>query len=109
MKLIAHRGYTTKLIKENTKEAFVNALNNDFLGFECDVRKTKDNELVICHDAYINRVSNGSGLISTYNYNELLEYNFGNSKICLLKEVLKYKCIKVRCGKCVQKSILNCF
>ena len=100
MKLVAHRGYKTKYIKENTYEAFTNAINNNFEGFECDVRKTKDNKLVICHDAFINRVSNGTGLISNITYKELLKYNFGSNeipnKIPLLKEVLtKYKAIKL--------------
>lgn len=99
MKLIAHRGYTTKHIKENTMDAFINAINNNFLGFECDVRKTIDKKLVICHDPFINRVSDGSGLISTYKYNDLLKYNFGSSenksKIPLLSDVLKFKCMKI--------------
>ena len=100
MKLIAHRGYKTKFIKENTLEAFNNATKNGFGGIECDVRKTKDNKLVICHDAFISRVSNGLGLISSLTYDELLNYNFGSdkvpSKIPLLTDVLKqYKCIKL--------------
>ena len=93
MKRIAHRGYRTLNIKENTMEAFKNAFNNDFDGIEFDVRKTKDNKLVICHNAWINLTSNGSGLISELNYDELDDYNFGStntpSKIPLLKDVLK--------------------
>lgn len=105
MKLIAHRGYTTKYIKENTLEAFANAFNNGFIGIECDVRKTKDDKLVICHDAFIDRVSNGSGLLSSYTYKELLNFNFGStkvpSKIPLLKDVLiKYSGIKLIELKC---------
>lgn len=92
MKLIAHRGYTTKYIKENTMEAFRNAFNNGFLGIECDVRKTKDDVLVICHDPFIDRVSDGSGLVSSYTYRELLQFNFGSkevpSKIPKLDDVL---------------------
>ena len=93
MKLIAHRGYKTKYIKENTMEAFMNAINNGFAGIECDIRTTKDSKLVICHDAFIDRVSNGSGLLSSYTYQELLKFNFGSkevpSKIPLLSDVLK--------------------
>lgn len=100
MKLIAHRGLTDKYIKENTIEAFDNALSNSMQGIEMDVRKTKDGKLVICHDAMINRTSDGFGLIRNYTYKELLKYNFGSnrvkSKIPLLKDVLKrYKCIKL--------------
>ena len=93
MKLIAHRGYKTNFIKENTKEAFDNAFNNEFNGIECDVRKTKDNKLVICHDAFISRVSDNTGLLSSFTYEELLKFNFGSvnvpSKIPLLIDVLK--------------------
>ena len=71
-----------------------------YKGLECDVRVTKDKKLVICHDAFINRVSNGSGLIKNKTYKELLKYNFGTkekpSKIPLLKTILKrYDFIKI--------------
>ncbi len=93
MKKIAHRGYTTSLIKENTLAAFENAVNNEFDGIECDVRKTKDGKLVIIHDAWINRTSEESGLVRDHTYEELLEYNFGSkevpSKIPTLEEVLR--------------------
>ncbi len=93
MKKIAHRGYKTNFIKENTIEAFNNAIDNDFLGFECDVHETKDKKLVVIHDAFIDRVSNGTGFVKDMTYKELLKYNFGSSEvkstIPLLKDVLK--------------------
>ena len=100
MNEIAHRGYTTKYIKENTLEAFDNAVKNNFLGFECDVRLTKDNIPVICHDPFIDRCSNGRGLIKEKSYAELLKYNFGTeevpSKIPTFVEVMQnYSCIKI--------------
>lgn len=92
MKRIAHRGYRTSLIKENTMDAFINAFNNDFDGIEFDVQKTKDNKLVICHNSWISLTSNGSGLISEMTYEDLKQYNFGSSEtqaqIPLLKDVL---------------------
>lgn len=96
MKLIAHRGYKTKFIKENTMEAFTNASNNDFYGIEFDVHKTRDGKLVVIHDSFIDRVSNGHGLVRDMTYEELSKYNFGSkespSKIPLLRDVLdKYK------------------
>ena len=104
MKFIAHRGLTNKFIKENTLEAFQNAIDNGFLGFECDVRLTKDKIPVICHDPFIDRTSNKKGLIKSLTYKELLKANFGTktnpSKLPTLKEVLKYKCIKVIELKC---------
>jgi len=99
MKLIAHRGLTNKYIKENTLEAFSNAIENGFIGFECDVRLTKDNVPVICHDPFIDRTSNKRGLIRNYTYKELKKINFGSkkvpSKIPTLKQVLRLDCVKV--------------
>ena len=100
MNLIAHRGYKTNNVKENTIEAFDMAYKLGYKGLECDVRVTKDKKIVICHDAFINRVSNGNGLIKNKTYKELLEYNFGTkekpSKIPLLKTILKrYNFIKI--------------
>ena len=99
MKLIGHRGYKTEFIRENTFEAFTNALNNGFIGIECDVRETKDKKLVICHDAFIDRVSDGNGLLKNYTYEELTHFNFGSddipSKIPLLNDVLKLQGIKI--------------
>lgn len=93
MKLIAHRGLTNEYIKENTIEAFINALNNSYDGIELDIRLTKDKKIVVLHDKLINRTSNGSGNINNLNYKDLLKYNFGTkkckSKIPLLSEVIK--------------------
>ncbi len=92
MKRIAHRGYKTSSIKENTMEAFKNAANNEFSGIEFDVRKTKDGKLVVVHDASIDRVSNGHGFVRDLTYDELSKYNFGSkdvpSKIPLFEDVL---------------------
>ena len=100
MKQIAHRGLSSNNIRENTLEAFDNAVNNGFLGIECDIRLTKDNIPVVSHDAFIDRCSNGIGLVKEKTYSKLLEYNFGTnsipSKIPTLAEILKrYKCLKL--------------
>ncbi len=106
MRKIAHRGYKTNSIRENTLEAFTNAVNNGFDGIECDVRKSRDGILVISHDASIERTSNGYGFVRDMNYKELEKYNFGSdtvpSKIPTLIDVLKkyrgiYKLIELKC------------
>lgn len=93
MHLIAHRGLTNKNICENTLLAFKYALNNGYEGIELDIRKTKDNVIVVLHDKYINRTSNGNGNINKIKYKDVLKYNFGTktnkSKIPTLKEVIK--------------------
>ena len=92
MKLIAHRGITNKYIKENTIESFINAIKNNYDGIELDIRKTKDKKIVVLHDKFINRTSNGVGNINNLTYNEVKKYNFGTnkvkSKIPLLSEVI---------------------
>ena len=91
MKLIAHRGYINSKIKENTLEAFDNAIYNNFYGIECDIRVSKDKQLVIYHNAFLFKINNQLKLVSDVNYNDLKKYN-----IPLLKKVLsKYKCIKL--------------
>lgn len=93
MKLIAHRGYKLNS-KENTIESFNNAYNDSsFFGIELDVRKTLDNKLVVLHDFFINRVSDGYGFINKLTYKDILKYNFNTKKnkekILLLKDVIK--------------------
>ena len=93
MDLIAHRGLTNENIKENTLEAFKNAINNNYNGIELDIRKTKDNVIVVLHDKYINRTSDGIGNINNLTYKNVLKYNFGTkkhkSKIPTLKDIIK--------------------
>lgn len=54
MNFIAHRGLRTENIKENTLEAFKNAIiNPKIVGFEFDIRRTLDNQFVVNHNAFI--------------------------------------------------------
>lgn len=93
MQLIAHRGLTNKDIKENTLDAFKNALKKGYNGIELDIRYTKDKKIVVHHDIFINRTSNGTGKVNNLTYKELKKYNFGTnkfpSKIPLLKDIIK--------------------
>ena len=95
MKFIAHRGLYNDNIGENTISAIDNAFKNAYYGVELDLRKTKDNKILLIHDSFISRVSNGIGLVKLLTYNELLKYNFGKSyieRIPLLSEVInKYQ------------------
>ena len=85
-KLIAHRGLKENA-KENTLEAFNLALKNDqYAGFECDIRTTKDGVFVICHNPMI-----GLDILSNTSYKEL------NRKYHLptLEQVLKLSSNKI--------------
>lgn len=79
MKVYSHRG-ESKYSPENTMSAFYLAyfVNSD--GIETDVRKTKDDKLVLIHDKSVDRTSNSSGKVSQLTYKELLKMDFGNEK-----------------------------
>jgi glycerophosphoryl diester phosphodiesterase len=52
--LLGHRGArSTRSLPENTLASFDLCLNHGCDGFECDVRRTADGEMVVCHDATI--------------------------------------------------------
>ncbi|MEM8782873.1 MAG: glycerophosphodiester phosphodiesterase family protein [Planctomycetota bacterium] len=59
-KIIAHRGGSHDA-PENTLAAFSLAWVRQADGFECDIRKTGDGEIVCLHDADTGRVGNGGG------------------------------------------------
>ena len=75
--IYAHRG-ASAYAPENTRIAFEKAIELKANGIELDLQKTKDGKIVIFHDEYIDKKSNGTGKISDYTYNELLEKDFGN-------------------------------
>ncbi len=60
----AHRGYWANY-PENSTAAYNAAVDIGADIVEMDVRLTSDSEMVVFHDACLNRVTNGSGLLST--------------------------------------------
>ena len=65
-KLIAHRG-SHKFAKENSLFSFFNAINENYYGFECDVRETKDKKFYIYHDMLYD-----GKLFKSFNSNEII-------------------------------------
>ena len=59
----AHRGWCAKY-PENTMLAFEKAIELGVDQIETDVRVTRDGELVLIHDATVDRTTNGKGLVS---------------------------------------------
>ena len=89
MLIYSHRGYKDK---ENTMNAFINALNT-FDGIEFDVRLTKDYIPVVIHDYNLLRTHNSNKIIHLTEYKDLKKY-----KLPLLIDVLKLvKDKKKRC------------
>lgn len=74
--IFAHRGGMA-VRPELTKLAFDNAITYKIDGFETDVRLTKDKQLVVFHDATVDRVTNGSGKVSEHTLEELKKLDAG--------------------------------
>lgn len=77
--LIAHRGFSTEF-PENTRAAFVSALESNVDMLEIDIHRTKDNYLVVIHDNTINRTSNGKGKVKDFTLNSLMQFDYGVAK-----------------------------
>jgi glycerophosphoryl diester phosphodiesterase len=68
------------MLPEHTREAYVEAIAQRVDGLECDVRLTRDGELVCIHDALIDRTSNGKGRVSGSTLEELHRYEYSSWK-----------------------------
>jgi len=93
---IGHRG-AKAYEPENTLRSFKKALEIGVNAVELDVRKTKDNQLVVIHDADIKRTTNGKGLVSELTLKEIKEFSTEKGeKIPTLKETLDFLDKKVK-------------
>jgi len=70
MLIYAHRGASIDFI-EGSKAAYLGALAQGADGFECDVRLTKDKQVICYHDSDTKRLSNIDLKIAKSNYEEL--------------------------------------
>lgn len=77
--VFAHRG-ASALLPEHTREAYLRAIAEGVDGLECDVRLTRDGELVCIHDALVDRTSNGRGRVSASTLDELHRYEYASWK-----------------------------
>lgn len=75
----AHRGWSTKY-PENTMPAFRAAMELGVDQLELDVRVTYDNELVVIHDATVDRTTNGTGKVCEKTLAELRALDAGSYK-----------------------------
>ena len=74
--VVAHRGASADR-PEHTIAAYELALQEGADGVECDVRLTRDGQLVCVHDRRVDRTSTGSGLGSELTVAELREFDYG--------------------------------
>lgn len=95
-KIIGHRGGVAGY-PENTLAAFKRAVELKADGVEFDVQLTKDGEVVVIHDEFIDRTMDGSGLVKDHTFAELRSMSVGqyfssdfkDQKLPTLREVLE--------------------
>ncbi|MGQ7871232.1 glycerophosphodiester phosphodiesterase family protein [Sunxiuqinia sp. sy24] len=75
----AHRG-DWHHAPENSLQGIKNCIAMGVDIVEVDVRKTKDNQLVLMHDASIDRTTNGKGKVSDYSLQQLQEFYLKNNQ-----------------------------
>ena len=75
--VIAHRGGAS-MAPENTRSAWQKAIEVKADYIELDIQLSSDDSLMIMHDDTINRTTNGSGLLSSFTYNQLREFDAGS-------------------------------
>lgn len=90
MKLIAHRGLSSKA-PENTMPAFELAGKEQrFYGIECDIHETKDQQFVIIHDRDLKRMTGIEASVQELTLEEILNYTIQSGK-----NIQQYKNLKV--------------
>jgi len=87
---IGHRG-ARAYEPENTLRSFKKALELGVDAVELDVRKTKDNAIVVIHDPDVERTTNGKGLVADLTLNEIKNFaTEKGEKIPTLEEALAF-------------------
>jgi glycerophosphoryl diester phosphodiesterase len=74
--LFAHRG-ASAYAPENTLEAFDLALRQGATVLELDVRCTRDREIVVFHDATLDRTTDGSGAVCERDWQQIAALDAG--------------------------------
>jgi len=74
--ILAHRGASARA-PENTLEAFRLAVEEGAGGLELDVHATRDGEIVVIHDATVDRTTDGSGAVAGMTLEELRRLDAG--------------------------------
>ncbi len=85
---IGHRG-AKAYEPENTLRSFERALKIGVNAVELDVRKTKDSNLIVIHDADVKKTTNGRGLVNELTLDQIKNFSTEKGeKIPTLKEAL---------------------
>ncbi|MFJ4028833.1 glycerophosphodiester phosphodiesterase [Paenarthrobacter sp. NPDC089989] len=78
-KVYAHRG-ASAAFAEHTRAAYLKAIADGADGVECDVHLTRDQHVVLLHDANLDRTSNGTGPVADKTLEELRALDFSSWK-----------------------------
>lgn len=74
--IISHRG-ANGYAPQNTLPAFEKSVELNADGTETDVHLTKDGYVVICHNPTVDEMSNGTGKIVDYTFEDIRKLDFG--------------------------------
>src|SRR5215475_16084182 len=88
--VVAHRGFKA-VAPENTIAAFdaAAAVGGDYM--ELDVHVTKDGELILMHDAKVDRTTNGKGAVRDLTFAEIRKLDAGKGQqVPTLREALAW-------------------
>lgn len=72
MKVFAHRGFSHRF-PEGTRAAYQGAIDAGADGFECDVRLTRDKEIICFHDRTLERITGKRRAVSRINAPDLAQ------------------------------------
>lgn len=111
-RIIAHRGNSSEA-PENTLAAVYSALALQPDAIEIDLHLSKDGELVVMHDAKVNRTTNGEGNIAELTLKELKNLDAGSwkgdsfkdEKVPTFNEVLQ--AVKGKCRLVVEMKVVG--
>jgi glycerophosphoryl diester phosphodiesterase len=93
---VGHRG-ARAYAPENTLASFKKALELGVDAVELDVRKTKDNKIIVIHDANVKRTTDGEGLVGELSLGQIKGFSAEDGeKIPTLQEVLDFLDKKVK-------------
>lgn len=93
-KFVGHRGSKGES-PENTLKGISYGLDQGLSGVEIDIHLSKDGELIVIHDATVDRTTNGKGLVQEMSLAELKSLDAGEGeKIPTLSEVIDLVKIK---------------
>lgn len=77
--VVAHRGASGEH-PEHTLTAYLQAIADGADALECDVRLTRDHQLICVHDRRVDRTSDGRGPVSALELADLHQLDFGSWK-----------------------------